>query len=180
MHDEDAKIITKHLSKEVAGFKASKYESLFSAGERRKRDQLQEFADHLCQSTELAREHIVNINKMQNTWSPSTFSPRKPTIQELKNVYFSMVDDRPKVQRSLNFRFPVSKNLQPTSWTNPGTSQQSVQNEGTLPCIPENTQNDSIYKGQTSQQIPSSQLSTKLFTCTKKFVVTPASIDDLS
>lgn len=126
---------------------------------------LQEFADHLYQSTEVpSSTHTVHVRKSQYTWSPSTFAPKRPTIKELKNLYFSLGDKRPKSQKQLNYRCLTGEG----SVGNQGhLTPNYVSNEdGILPCIPETNSSEDSGSGrfQTGKN--------------RKFVVTPAVLEN--
>lgn len=148
-----------------------------------------DFAEHLYQSTELSRDHLVDVEKIQNTWSPSSFVPKRPTIQELKNIYFGLIDGRPTVQKNLNFTFmppdsPVV--IQSHDWNIAGPSGLNYNKEEKqtlLPCIPENFSSDSSDAGprQLAPKIKTTSKSNRKYKDRpKKFVVTPAVIENVA
>lgn len=147
----------------------------------------QDFAEHLHQSTELTRDHLVDVEKIQKTWSPSSFVPKRPTIQELKNAYFGLIDGRPKAQKNLSFGFVRSDSpvvIPSHDWNIAGPSGLNYKKEEKqtlLPCIPEHFSSDSSDTGP-RQFVPKiktiSKTNRKYKFRPKKFVVTPAVIED--
>lgn len=112
----------------------------------------------MYQSTEVkSSNHEVYVGKTQNTWSPCTFSPKRPTIKELKNSYFS-VSNQSKLQKNVKFPFLRGNT---TNWK----EYLYIPKEENLPCIPENRNSE----GSESKSSPVLN--------TRKFVVTPASLD---
>lgn len=120
-----------------------------------------ELADHLYQSTEVQRNiDVVNVRRSQYTWSPSTFAPKRPSIKELKNLYFSLGDKKPKPNTQLNFKCQVVDETIPKNML-----RRASHEERTLSCIPESVSSEALVTDSCSSKR------------SKKFVVTPAVLD---
>lgn len=103
----------------------------------------------------------IGVARIQNTWSPSTFAPKRPSIKELKKLYFNLVDKKPKTQRELfTSKYSYLESRPSTSFQ---TSSYLSVEERNLPSIPE---------------IITSSESTGHLKVPRKFVVTPAYLDD--
>lgn len=119
-----------------------------------------EYADHLYQSTEVQRHlDVINVQRNQYTWSPSTYAPKRPSIKELKKFYFSLGDKKTKTKKQLKFKSQV------VDCSTNNLSEEEENRNGILPCIPESLSSEALISDNSTSKK------------NKKFVVTPAVLE---
>lgn len=116
------------------------------------------FDDHLYQSTEVTgNRYFHHVDRMQNTWSPSTFTSQRPSIKDLRKFYFSAME-KSLVQRNINLKFPTGLSER--------ENYNQLRSDDRLPCIPETVSSEE--SGSASFPVQNS----------RKFIVTPAVLDE--